>query len=277
MGGAAQGGYPRLEGEGVHVEGILDLEHRGDDLASGDREAEPQPRHSVDLREGPQEDEPPVAFPYEGQDLGEARVVGEVGVGLVHHDEDGWREAREELGELGPADEGPRGVVGIADEDGLGPFVDRRPHRDEVVAEPRLAPHRNGTGIGEEAHRLVDAEGRTGQDDLVARREEGLGEDAKHVVEAVADEEVRSLDLQRGREGLLEVEGVRVGIYRRFSHSQRYRAPHLVRGAEGVLVRGHLDRPADPELPLQLLDRLAGDVGGEPEDCRADEVLNVHA
>src|SRR5205823_9624640 len=74
----------------------------------------------------------------------------------------------------------------------------------------------------------------------------------------------------------LEIEGGAVGIAVQVAERGRDRGDGLRRGAERVLVRGELDRVADAELALELLDRLAGRVRGERPDPLRHEGAHVH-
>src|SRR5207244_2490685 len=65
-----------------------------------------------------------------------------------------------------------------------------------------------------------------------------------------------------------------VGIAMEIGQRATDRGERLRRGPERVLVRRDLDRVADAELALELLDRLPGRVRGERPDPFGDEQLH---
>src|SRR2546425_6316039 len=101
---------------------------------------------------------------------------------------------------------------------------------------------------------------------LVAGPEEGPHEQLDQLVRAVAEHDMVGRHAVLLGERLAQVEAAAVRVAVEVVERREDRLLHSVGWRQRVLVRRELDRVVDPELALQLLDRLARLVRRDPED-----------
>ena len=156
---------------------------------------------------------------------------------------------------------GPGGVVGIGDPDHPGALVDQGRHGLQVVAvvarrgDPGGGPHRLG-GDG------IDGEGVLGEDRLGPGLQKDAGHQIQHIIGAVAEGDGHRATPRDGRRWPGATRSRRHPDSARVRQGRGDGRPRPRAGAQGVLVGGQLDGVADTQFPLQLRDRLAGDIGG---------------
>jgi hypothetical protein len=119
--------------------------------------------------------------PLQRQGVLAVRRGDELVVGLVEDDEHVRRHSFDQPGDVGRRHVGPGGVVGVVHDDHLGPLTDRARHGLEVVGE-LVQGHRRQRRAAGEADVGVRAEGRVGEDHLVARCEQHVREEHEQLV-----------------------------------------------------------------------------------------------
>jgi hypothetical protein len=225
----------RLQAGGIPLQ-ILD------DLAVGHQITHTGAGHAVQLGEGAHHDEVLVI----GDGVHHGPVVGvlhEVDIGLVHHQQDVLRHLLLEGVELVGVDEGGGGVVGVAEEDGLGLVGDGGQDLVEVRGQ--------GVLLQGDLHQLAPAAldvviiagiGGGRQDDLVAGLDEHLGDEAQARGSALGDHDLIHGQAVLLRQLLAQVLGPDIGI----AVGQRSLLANglggLGGGAEGVFVGGQLQQ-----------------------------------
>ena len=128
---------------------------------------------------------------------------------------------------------------------------------------------RDGAKLGRADH--VAREGGPAADDLVAGVECQLREVVDDPVRAGAGGDLLEADAMPLGERRPEAVGAAVGIAVQLLGPARERLERLREGPERPLVRGQLDHPLEPELTLDLLDRLARLVGDDVPHRRLEE------
>ena len=182
-------------------------------------------------------------------------------------------EAIEGLG----AHAGSGGVVRIAHEDHPRPLADGGRHGGQVVDQVHVQGYRDRFRTHPLHDDRVHGKGRPGEDRLVTGPEEALGDQLEDLVGAGTEDELVRLDSQPPGEGLAQTEARPVGIAVHALRRGSDRLDRLRRRSQRILVRGELDRALNPELALELLDRLARLVRLELGDVRLHESLERHA
>src|SRR5262249_38847767 len=107
--------------------------------------------------------------------------------------------------------------------------------------------------------------------DLVARVERRLAEHVETAVRARADRDLLELDAVARRERLVEAVDAAVRIAVELARRLSHRVERGREGRERPPVRGELHDPLEAELPLHVLDRLAGLVRRQLLDRGAEE------
>ncbi len=252
----------------AHVERPAHLAHGRDHALGADAVSDAEPGEPVDLAERAQ-DEHAVALLRELLDR--VRVVGIVDVlevGLVDDGEHVLGSLLDEGDELGAHGRRPGRVVRRRDVDDLRPRRDRGQHGIEIEA---VLAQRHSHRHRAELERVEDVarKRRPPGDDLVAGVEQCVGHVADHRVGAGADRrpprtvrrvaprERRAAGRRRRRD---------TGSARRVERSHRLEG--LREGPERAFVGRELDHVVEPELALNLLDRLPRLVGHEPVERR---------
>ena len=174
--------------------------------------------------------------------------------------------------ELGARVGRPGRVVRQADVDDLRPRADGLEHRLEVVAAvPQLDRARDGAELAR-VDRVARERG-PATDDLVAGLEHRLAEAVHEPVGACTGSNLLEAQVEPLGERRPKPVGATVRVAVQLGRAPLDRLARLREGAVRALVRGELDDALEPELPLHLLDRLAGLVGDEIVDRRREEAV----
>src|SRR5581483_3501712 len=257
-----------LRGRG-DVERAPHLVGRLDDVRRRDAVADARTREAVDLREGAKHDDV-AAGRVELRDRVRVVGIGDVlEVRLIDHDERLRRDALDERAQLRAAVRCSGRVVRMADVDELRPRADRVEERVEVV---RMVAQRHPLRRCAELDRVehVARERRPAADDLVAGLERRLREQVDDAVRARADDDLSHVDAVALGERRPERVGASVGIAVQLEREALHRLERRRERRERPLVRRELDDALEAELPLDLLDRLAGLIRDEPGDRLAE-------
>jgi hypothetical protein len=213
------------------------------------------------------------SVPGRVREVGAARILD---IGLVDRQHDVVAQPRDEAVErLGP-DTGTGGVVWIAHQDEPGTARDRRGHRLEVVGELRVERHRNARRPRSLHDDRIHRERRPGIDDFVPFTQQDLREQLEDLVRTGTEDELLGSDREPTRERAAQLVARTIGIAVDVRGLRAHRLHGLRGRTERVLVRGQLDRAADAELALQLLDRLARLIRLECRDVGSDPLLEGH-
>jgi hypothetical protein len=172
--------------------------------------------------------------------------------------------------ELGARVHRPRRVVRVADVDDLRSRPNGVEHRLEVV--PVLSQrHRPWNGAYFQRIDHVARERGPAADDLVAGLERELREIVDDSVGACAGRNLFEADVVPLGESGPQPVGAAVGIAVQLLRFAGQRLQRRGKGAERPLVRSKLDDALEPELALNLLDRLSGLVRDEVAYRRLEE------
>ena len=240
----AEGGEGDGLGEGVDVVGVLHLVEGFDEVGRADAVAEAQTCEREAFGERAHHDDVRVAG---GGRKVHARGVGEVDIGLVHHDDagEGAREGGDRL--LGVAD--GRGGVGVREEEERhGPPV--RAVRDgRAPGEVGVERARHEGDVADRGERLVERiAGVAGADGLVVV-DEGARHEGEHFVRPVADEDARGRGAVQRGDARAQVREDGVGVAAQAVEVEgRQDVRDARRGRVGVLVRVQLDDGRAPGL-----------------------------
>src|SRR5204863_6527131 len=124
---------------------------------------------------------------------------------------------------------------------------------------------------------LVNDERRRREYDVMRRSRESPHDELQKLVRAVSLNDFVTGDAEICRKLLSKPKRRSVGVPMAFAKSAFHGLDGIRRGTQGVFVRGELDRTLYTELPLELLDRLAGFVGQELFDGWGDERKHFEA
>jgi len=194
-------------------------------------------------------------------------------IGLIQHHHDlGWHGAQEILQRV-PVDPGAGGVVGIGDKDhgcvAIHPFR----HGRQIVSaglrgiggqggrHPRFGPHRT-------RRQGIDGEGMGRHHRIAPRRKECLSHQIEQVVRAIPQGHLSRCHIQMTGQRLLQGMTAAVGIQGQAVQFSLNDPAHARRGTQRAFVGRQLDDVGNPQLPFQLLDRLARLVGRQIADSR---------
>ena len=175
------------------------------------------------------------------------------------------RHAGEVLVQLAARHAGAGGIVRVAEVHEARAVVDGREHGGGIVEQvPPRHPHQRASRHADR-DREHD-EGGMRHHRLVPRPEVDPAQDVDEIVRSRAGGGLLEWDLPEAGEGLAEVVGASVGVAVHARGRLAHRANRERGGAERILVGRELDRVRDVQLPLQLLDGLAGNVGLQGAD-----------
>ncbi len=183
------------------------------------------------------------------------------------------RHPGDEIAEFVATDPGAGRVVRIGDENHAGPVVDQRQHRPEVVPvrlrlrrveRARNLPGR-ATGL---RHHAVNHERVLRIDRLGAGVEKSTRDQVEDVVGSIPERDLFGRNAELRGQPVLEIIAIGIGIEPNLLARPANRVAHPRRAAERVFIRRELVGIADAELALELLDRLAGQVGRQRLDLR---------
>ena len=224
-----EGGHGSGLGDGIDVERLPDLLERGDDFRRRDSVTEAQAGKAEDLREGPHKDEVLHLAVADERDKVH-RVVQELDVGLVHHEEHVLGNAVHQFHDLGAAGERAGRVVRIRHEHHAGLRRDGLHHGLEVMAE---VPGGNGDEVRAEqaGDDRIDGEAILRDDDVNPRAHERVADELDDLVGSVAEDEVGRRGGEFRGELLLQVEGVSIRVEMEILEDMLHRGEGLGRGA----------------------------------------------
>jgi hypothetical protein len=168
-----------------------------------------------------------------------------------------------------------RRVVRVGDEHQLGVRGHRARHRLEVDAVVLQHDHHADAACGLHDHRVHD-ERRVWHHGLVTRPEERVDDQLDQLVRSVPEHDVLRRHAVALGERLAQVVAAAVRVAVQVRQRLEDRLLHALRRRQRVLVRRELDRVVHAELPLQLLDGLAGLVRRDAQDVIVGERLPLH-
>ena len=192
-----------------------------------------------------------------------------VAVGFVENHEHVFRHARKEAIGLGGGEHRSGGVVGVGEVHDTHRLIQPRRQRVQVVGvvlERRLNNRAAGSAHRQREHH----EGAFGSQPHVARLDVDVAEELNELGRAGAEHNLVHLHPEARRQFLAQIEAARIRVAVRLRQAARHRFDGLRRRAQGVLVRSQLDG-GDAELPLHLLDGLAGDVKRQAGHARGHQ------
>ena len=172
--------------------------------------AKAQPGEAVDLGECAHQEQVRLLA---GADLGHKieRLVEELDIGLVQGDQDVGRDCVNEADESLVADAGPGRVVGIGDEDHTGRRGDGGEHGIEVV--PVVLRRHHGELAAEQSRDdRVHSEAVLRHDYFGAGPNQRVSNELEDFIGAVAKDQAGGREAKLGRELLLQIEGIAVGV-----------------------------------------------------------------
>jgi hypothetical protein len=200
------GGYRRA----VDVEGAADAVHRVDHMGRADHPAEAQAGEPVDLRKGAGHDDV-LGVRHELQPRPVIVAPHVLGIGCVEDEKRMLRQAGMEALDLVERQVGPGRVVGVRQENDLRPRPDggeKGVHVRPVV--PLFRHHRRAAG--REDGDAIDEKAVSGEHALVARADEGVGDERQKLVRAGAADDPGGVEPVAGTDRLAQGGCAAVGV-----------------------------------------------------------------
>ena len=267
-------------GDAVHVERFTHAVNEVHDFGAGDAVAHAEACETVDLAERTAADDVP-AFGDAAVEIRDQlrRVFDEFGVGFVHHQHAGFREAVGEVGDFLGGEVGARRVVRVREEHDAGLLVHGGAHGLEVVVVGRgrhvdfdnLRVHRHG---GE----LVDGKTVLAHHGFGAGAEEHLGNHVQEFVAAVTHSNLFALHATELSNLSDEVVAAAIRVEVHFFQSLAGLFHALRARAERVFVTRELVDffRVEAEFAGGVGDGLAGHIERLVQDVLLCELIDIH-
>ena len=267
-------------GDAVHVERFTHAVDEVHDFGAGDAVAHAEAGETVDFAERTAADDVP-AFGDAAVEIRDKfrRVFDEFGVGFVHHEHAGFREAVGEVDDFLGGEVGARRVVRVREEHDAGLLVHGGAHGLEVVVVGR-GRHVDFDNLCVHRHRgeLVDGEAVLAHDGFGAGAEEYLGNHVQKFVAAVTHGNLFALHAAElcnlSDEVVAAAIRVEVDFFQGlagFSHAFRARAKRVLVAREFVDVFR-----VEAEFAGGVGDGLAGHVERLVQDVLLCEFVDIH-
>lgn len=198
-------------GDAVHVERVADAVDEADDFGACNAVAHAEAGEAVNLTEGAAADDV-LAFVDAAAEIW-GLVFDEFGVGFVHHEDAGFREAVREVENFLGGEVTSGRVVRVREEHEAGLVGHGGAHGLEVAFE-RRGGHRDfhDCGVCGHGRELVHGEGVLAHDGVAVRAEENLAEHGEDFVAAVTDGNLFALHAAEFRNFSDEVVGAAIGV-----------------------------------------------------------------
>ena len=258
-----QGRRRRRQAQAAQVVGVLHLHQAAHDVLAAESQADAHAGQREGLGEGAQYHQVGKAL---DQRDGAFVTVGEVDVGLVHHQQ--ARHRTRQAGDLAHRLQGPGRGVGVAQDGDLARLEVERRRYGEVV---RIG---NGRALAalDGNERLVQRVGGHRIGHAVALTHVATHQDGQQLVRAIARHDILRPDVVEGGRALSQLQGHGIGIEaQRGGDLLAHRGQHPGRRGIGILVGVELDK-------ISLLGLLPGRVTLQifdvfPEDGLHPEIL----
>ena len=276
LGVVAETGQRGILSRLIEVERVPNLADRLDDIVGADPVPDPKPREPVDLRERP-EDQHPSAVPLQVllDPIGIPGLVDVLEVRLVENRQDVIGHALEVRIDGGTTDHRAGRVVRVAEVDELGSWRHRGKQRLRVITVlGELHPLRVGSHLDRPEH--VARKRRPSADDLVIGIEDREREVADDAVGAGRERHLGEIDAVTRCQRFPQTIGAAVRVAVQVPGPPGKRLERAREGPELALVRCELHDAVEPELPLDLLDGLAGLIRHEVGDGGTNERILGH-
>ena len=263
LAGRIQAGERSFLRRSRQVERSPRLAERSDELGRACAVADPGSGQAVDLRERSQHDHLPASSEVL---LDAVRIVGIVDVlevRLIEHGQHVLRNSLEVCVELAARVHRSRRVVGMADVHELGPLRDRLQQGLQVVA---VIAERHRDGLRAQLARVdrIARERRPAEHDLVARFQDGLRDTVDQTVGPRAHRDLLEANAVAFGERCPQTVRAPVRVAVQVTGGALQCLERLRERPERSFVRGEFDHALEPELALNLFDRLARLVGDDP-------------
>ena len=227
----------------AHVERPADAVERRDHVRRPVEPAQAQRRQAVDLRERAAHHD--VLARRDQLDAGLVIIAPHVfGVSGVEHEQGVGRQRALETLDLVERQVGAGRIVGIGEKHDLGLRVHAREDRVDVRGVVGLRRHDRRAARPERGD-VIDQESVGGVDRLVARPDEGVGEQVEKLVRAGAAHDARGIEPERAPDCFAQLGRRAVGIFVQALGLRHIGFDRLAPRPERRLVRGQLEHPGD--------------------------------
>ena len=242
---------------GVGVERLANFLQRGDEIGMSDAIADTQSGQAVDFREGAHQEQVWL-FVGAHQRQQVDRLVEELVIRLVHYQQHVVWDLLDEGADVPWLGQGAGGIIRVSHPDNARRRRDRLEHCGQIVP---MLDRGNGVDLGSHYHRdkRVNGEAVLRHDYLVAGTKQHVRHELDDLVGAVTEDEVPRLDVQFGRQFILQVKRIAIRVKVALANSGFHRLDGEWAGAKRILVRSDLDNlvTLKAELACDLLDRAA--------------------